>query len=243
MEEILNQLIDTSTIPMLTALLLGLLTSVSPCTFTTNVMVLAFIGKDVEDGKRSFINGLVYTLGRIVTYTLLGVFCIFIIREGASTFNIQTFVSEYGGYVLGPTLVLFGLFLLFGDKLPLKKFGFHATEHSKQLTGTFGAFVLGLLFALAFCPISGVFYFGMLLPMSAIETGGYLFPTVFAIGSSIIVVLVAWIVSFSISRLGKLYNRVTVIQKRANIVVGIAFVLAGLYYFCVYYLHILTTLE
>ena len=124
MEEILNQLIDTSTIPLFTALLLGLLTSVSPCTFTTNVMVLAFIGKDVEDGKRSFINGLVYIIGRIVTYTLLGVFCIFIIREGASTFNVQTFVSENGGYVLGPTFVLFGLFLLFGEKIPLKKFGF-----------------------------------------------------------------------------------------------------------------------
>lgn len=79
--------------------------------------------------------------------------------------------------------------------------------------------------------------------MSAVETGGYLFPVVFAIGSSIIVVLIAWIVSFSISRLGKLYNWVTIIQKRANIVVGIAFVIAGLYYFCVYYLHIFTTLE
>ena len=243
MEELINQLIEANTIPLFTALLLGVLTSVSPCTFTTNVMVLAFIGRDVEGGKNSFVNGLVYTLGRIVTYSLLGAACIFVIRAGASTFRIQAFVSEYGGYVLGPTLVLFGLFLLFGDRLPLKKFGFHATERSKRLTGTLGAFVLGLLFALAFCPISGVFYFAMLLPMSAVETGGYLFPMVFAVGSSVIVVLIAWVVSFSMSRLGKLYNRVTVFQKRANWVVGIAFVVAGLYYFCVYYLHILTTLE
>lgn len=243
MEEILNQWIDASTIPMLTALLLGMLTSVSPCTFTTNVMVLAFIGKDVDGGRRSFINGLVYTLGRIITYSVLGIVCIFILRAGASTFNIQVFVSENGGYVLAPTLVLFGLFLLFGDKLPLKKFGFHATDKSKQLTGTLGALALGLLFALAFCPISGVFYFGMLLPMSAVETGGYLFPVVFAIGSSIIVILIAWIVSFSMSRLGKFYNRVTILQKKANLVVGVAFILGGLYYFCVYYLGILTTLE
>lgn len=243
MEEFINQLIDTSTIPLLTALLLGILTSVSPCTFTTNVMVLAFIGKDVEGGQRSFLNGLVYTLGRIVTYTVLGVACIFILRKGASTFNIQQFVSEYGGYVLAPTLIFFGLFLLFGHRLPLKKFGFHATERSKRFTGTLGAFVLGLLFALAFCPISGVFYFGMLLPMSAVETGGYIFPTAFAIGSSAIVVLTAWVVSFSMSRLSRLYNRVTLIQKRANTVVGAAFIVAGLYYFCVYYLNILTTLE
>ncbi len=243
MEEFLNQLLDASTIPLFTALLLGLLTSVSPCTFTTNVMVLAFIGRDVEGGRRSFVNGLVYTLGRIVTYTLLGIVCIFILRQGASTFNIQAFVSEHGGYVLAPTLVLYGLFLLFGHRLPLKKFGFHATERSKRLTGTLGAFVLGLLFALAFCPISGVFYFGMLLPLSAVEIGGYIYPVLFAIGSSIIVVLTAWVVSFSMSRLGKLCNKVTIIQKKANLVVGVAFILAGIYYFCVYYLNILTTLE
>lgn len=243
MEELLNQLIETSTIPLFTALLLGLLTSVSPCTFTTNVMVLAFIGREVDGGRHSFVNGLVYTLGRIVTYSVLGIACIFILRQGASTFNIQSFVSQYGGYVLAPTLILYGLFLLFGDKLSLKKFGFRATDRSKQLTGTLGAFVLGLLFALAFCPISGVFYFGMLLPMSAVETDGYLFPTLFGIGSSIIVIIIAWIISFSMSRLGKFVGRVTVFQKRANLVVGIAFLLGGAYYFCVYYLGILTTLE
>lgn len=239
MEELVNQWLDASTVPLLTAFLLGLLTSVSPCTFTTNVMVLAFIGRDVDGGRRAFVNGLVYTLGRIVTYSVLGIACIFILRTGASTFNIQMFVSDYGGYVIAPTLILFGLFLLFGSRLPLGKFGFHATERSKRLTGTLGALALGLLFALAFCPISGVFYFGMLLPMSAVETGGYLFPLVFAVGSSVIVVIVAWLVSFSMSRLGRFYNRVTAIQKKANLVVGIAFILAGLYYFCVYYLGVL----
>lgn len=242
MEELVNQWLDASTIPMLTALLLGLLTSVSPCTFTTNVMVLAFIGKDVDGGRRAFLNGLVYCLGRIITYSILGIACIFLLREGADTFGIQMFVSDYGGYVLAPTLILFGLFLLFGDRLPLRKFGFHATDRSKQLTGTLGALVLGLLFALAFCPISGVFYFGMLLPMSAVEPGGYFFPVIFAIGSSVIVVLIAWIVSFSMSRLSRFYNVVTVFQRRANVVVGIAFILAGLYYFCVYYLGILGSL-
>lgn len=90
MEELLNQWIDTSTIPLLTAFLLGMLTSVSPCTFTTNVMVLAFIGKDVDGGRHSFINGLVYTLGRIITYSVLGIVCIFILKQGANTFNIQS---------------------------------------------------------------------------------------------------------------------------------------------------------
>lgn len=242
MEQIVNQWLEESTIPILSALLLGLLTSVSPCTFTTNVMVLAFIGKDVAGGRRAFINGLVYCLGRIVTYSVLGFVCIFILRMGADTFGIQAFVSDYGGYVLAPTFLLFGVFLLFGDRLPLRKFGFKATERSKRLTGTLGALALGLLFALAFCPISGVFYFGMLIPMSAVEAGGYFFPVVFAIGSSVVVVAVAWIVSFCMSRLGGFYNRVAVFQKYANLVVGIAFVIAGIYYACVYYLGIFGSL-
>ncbi len=239
METFFSELIDASTLPVLTALLLGVLTSVSPCTFTTNVMVLAFIGKDVDGGRRAFLNGLVYMLGRVVTYTILGVACVFILRSGASTFGVQTFVSENGGYVLAPTLVLFGLFLIWGDKLKLGKFGFKSSERTKQLTGTWGAFLLGLLFALAFCPISGIFYFGMLLPMAAVEAGGYLFPTVFGLGSSIIVMLVAWIVSFSMSRLGKFYNRVGAFQRWLNIVVGVLFILAGIYYFLVYYLRVL----
>lgn len=239
MEQFVNQLLDASTVPILTALLLGVLTSVSPCTFTTNVMVLAFIGKNVEGGgRRAFVNGLVYCLGRIITYYVLGLLCVFLLRKGADTFGVQTVVSDYGGFILAPTLIIFGLFMLFGDRLHLGKFGFKATERSKRLTGTIGALVLGLLFALAFCPISGMFYFAMLIPMSAVEPDGYLFPLVFAIGSSVIVVLIAWIVSFCMSRLSRFYNRVTVFQKWANIVVGIAFIIVGLYYFCVYYLGI-----
>lgn len=239
MEQIVSQWLDASTLPLLTALLLGLLTSVSPCTFATNVMVLGFIGKNVDGGRRAFVNGLVYSLGRVVTYTVLGVSCIFIIRKGADTFGIQSLVSEYGGYALAPTLVVFGLFMLFGDRLRLGKFGFRATERSKRLTGTVGALVLGLLFALAFCPVSGMLYFAMLIPMSAVEPGGYFLPVAFGVGSSVVVVLVAWIVSFCMSRLGRFYKSVTAFQKWANRVVGAGFIVMGAYYFCVYYLGVL----
>ncbi|WP_297904768.1 aromatic aminobenezylarsenical efflux permease ArsG family transporter [uncultured Parabacteroides sp.] len=238
MEQFLSSLIESSNLPILTAFLLGILTSVSPCTFTTNVMVLGYIGKDMNGGHRIFANGLFYTLGRIVSYTTLGLLCIPILKKGASTFFIQSVISEYGGYILAPTLVAYGLFLLFGNKLPIGKFGFKATERSKRLHGGLGAFVLGLLFALAFCPVSGVFYFGMLLPMAALEPGGYLFPAIFAVASGILVVLIAWIVAFGMSSLGRFYNRVNLFQKWLNLIVGIAFISAGIYYFCIYHIQI-----
>lgn len=236
MEQFVQSLIDSSQVPIYTALLLGILTSVSPCTFSTNIMVLAYVGKEVQSANRTFVNGLLYTLGRIVSYTVLGLICIPLLREGAKIFFVQKFISNYGGYIIAPILVLYGLFLLFGQKLPLKKFGYHASERTKRLEGAAGAFVLGLLFALAFCPISALFYFGTLLPMAAVEKSGYLFPTIFAIGSSILVILIAWIVAFGMNKIGTLYNRVNQIQKWLNIAVGIIFLLLGFYYIYLYYL-------
>lgn len=234
MEQFLNSLIENSSLPVVTAFLLGFLTSVSPCTFTTNVMVLGYIGKEVNNSKHVFFNGLYYTLGRIVSYTLLGLLCIPILRKGASTYFIQNIVSLYGEIILAFTLVFFGLFLLFGDKLHLRKFGFKATETSKKFKGGIGSFILGLLFALAFCPISGVFYFGMLLPMASLEPIGYLFPVLFAIASGILVVLIAWVIAFGISNLGKFYNGVNKFQKWLNLIVAVIFIVLGIYYFIIY---------
>lgn len=235
MMEFFHSLVENNHFPLLSAFVLGILTSVSPCTFTTNVMVLGFIGKDISHKKRVFLNGILYTAGRIVSYTALGMICLPILKEGASTYFVQKFVSQYGGYILAPTLILFGLFLLFGDKIPIRKFGFRATDKNKRFQGGLGAFMLGLLFALAFCPVSGVFYFGMLLPMAAFEPAGYLFPAVFAVASGILVVIIAWIVAYGISGLSKFYNRINVFQKWLNIFVAVAFILTGVYYFFVYY--------
>lgn len=237
MEQFINSLVESSQLPFVTAFLLGLLISVNPCTFTTNVMVLGFMAKDVEGGgKRMFLKGIAYTVGRIVSYTVLGLVCIPILRKGASTFHIQSWMAEFGGYILSPTLIIFGLFLLFGDKLPFK-FGFRATEKDKERKGIVGAFVLGLLFALAFCPVSGIIYFGMILPMAVSSTAmGIMYLILFSVASGILVLLLAGVIAYGISSLGKFYNRVQIFQKWLNRIVAIAFLLAGVYYFYLYYL-------
>ena len=76
----------------------------------------------------------------------------------------------------------------------------------------------------------------MLLPMAALEPGGYLYPVVFAVASGILVVLIAWIVAFGMSSLGRFYNRVNQFQKWLNLIVAVAFILAGIYYFVIYYM-------
>ena len=144
--EWLQTLLDNSTAPALTAFLLGLLTAVSPCPLATNIAAIGFIGKDIENRRRIFLNGLLYTLGRVIAYTLLGIVLILILKEGSSLFGIQKFIGKYGELVLGPALLLIGLFILFGGKLKLPSFGFKGNGEGLARKGGCGAFLLGMLF-------------------------------------------------------------------------------------------------
>ena len=222
-------MLDNSTTPLVTALLLGLLTALSPCPLATNIAAIGYIGKDIEDRHSVFRKGLLYTLGRVIAYTLLGVVLIVIIRSGASMFGVQKFIGTWGELLLGPLLIVIGLLMLFGHKLNLPQFGFNGKGEGLAKKGGWGAFLLGVLFAMAFCPSSGMFYFGMLIPMSATATMGYLLPVVFAVATALPVLIVAWILAFSTGEIGRFYGRARSIQKWLNIIVGVVFIIVGLY--------------
>lgn len=226
----LQNLLDNSSTPVLTAFLLGLLTAISPCPLATNIAAVGFIGRNIENRKRVFINGMLYTLGRVLSYTLLGVVLIMILREGSSMFGIQKVIGTWGELLIGPMLLIIGLFMLWGDRLNLPKFGFNGNAEGLARKGGAGALLIGVLFALAFCPTSGVFYFGMLIPMSATATAGYLFPAVFAIATAIPVLIVAWILAFSVQQMSSFYGRIKTVQKWLNLIVGILFIVIGIYY-------------
>lgn len=226
----LQTLLDNSSTPVLTAFLLGLLTALSPCPLATNIAAIGFIGKEMEDRKRVFRNGLLYTLGRILAYTLLGFVLILILKEGSSMFGIQKTIGTWGERVLGPALLVIGLFMLFGDRLNLPQFGFKGNAEGLARKGGWGALLIGILFALAFCPTSGVLYFGMLIPLSATTTAGYLLPAVFAIATALPVLVVAWILAFSVQQVGRLYGRMRTVQRWMNLFVGVLFIGIGIYY-------------
>ena len=234
--EWLQALTENSGMPVLVAFALGLLTALSPCPLATNIAAIGFISRDIEDRRRIFRNGLLYTLGRIAAYTVLGVVLISILKGGSSLFGVQKFIGTYGEMVIGPALLIIGLFMLFGHRLPLPSFGFKGNGEGVAKRGGWGALLLGVLFALAFCPTSGVFYFGMLIPMSATATAGWLLPIIFAVATSLPVLIIAWILAFSAQRLGIVYGRMQTVQKWLNIVVGILFVVIGIYYCITMYL-------
>lgn len=228
--DVLQTLLDNSTTPVLTAFLLGLLTALSPCPLATNIAAIGYIGKDVGNRRLIFRNGLLYTLGRLMGYTLLGVVLIAIVREGSSLFGIQQAIATAGEVLLGPALTVIGLYMLFGSRLSLPQLRVGGNAENLAGKGGRGALLIGVLFALAFCPTSGVLYFGMLIPMSAAATAGYLLPAVYAVATALPVIAVAWILAFSVQRIGSFYGRMKTVQKWMNRVAGAVFTAVGIYY-------------
>lgn len=234
--DILQTWLEGSEVPVLTAFLLGLLTAVSPCPLATNITAIGFISKDIESKDRTFLLGILYTIGRMVAYSLLGALLIWMLRRGFDTFDLQSEVSQWGEMLLSPVLIVMGLVMLFGDRLPLSGFGLNASEKSGRLRGAWGSLLLGILFAMAFCPTSGMFYFGMLIPMSASATGGYALPAVYALATGLPVVIVAWIIAYSIGNIAGFYKKMQVFQKWLNRMVAVLFIIVGIYYAYTFYL-------
>ena len=234
--DFLQNILDNSNVPILTAFVLGLLTAISPCPLATNITAIGYIGRDIESRKRIFWNGILYTAGRVIAYSVLGAILIYLLRRGEDLFYIQKGVSKWGEMLIAPALILIGLFMLFGDRLHLPKFGFSGNMESDKLKGSLGSLLLGMLFAMAFCPTSGVLYFGMLIPMSAQATGGYFLPLVFAFATGLPVIFVAWFLAYSVAGVGKFYNRMRVFQRWFNMIVAILFIIVGLYYAYIFYL-------
>lgn len=229
--DILQTWLESSDVPVLTAFIWGLLTAVSPCPLATNITAIGFISKDINSTNRTFLYGLLYTFGRIVAYSLLGALLIFMLRRGIDTFDLQSEVSHWGEVLLSPVLIVVGVLMLVGDRLPLSRFGLNASERSERLRGAWGSVMLGILFAMAFCPTSGLFYFGMLIPMSASASGGYALPAVYALATGLPVVTVAWTIAYSMSNIAGFYQKMQVFQKWLNRIVAVLFIVVGIYYF------------
>jgi len=231
--EVLQNFLETSQFPILTAFLLGLMTAISPCPLATNITAIGFIGKDIDSQRKVFVNGLIYTLGRAISYTGIGLLFFF----GASQFEFAGFFQEWGEKILGPLLIIIGFFMLGILKIKIPGMG-SITEkmENKTKSGFWGVLLLGVVFALAFCPYSGVLYFGMLMPMTISSVRGLYLPIFFAIATGIPVIIFAWLIAFSVGSIGNVYNNIKVFELWFRRIVAVVFIVVGLYYiFTIYF--------
>ncbi len=231
--EYLSTLLENTQAPFLAALILGLMTAISPCPLATNITAVAYISKDISNRKIVFVKGLIYTLGRAITYTGIGLIFFF----GANQFKIEGFVSEWGEKILGPILIVIGLLMLDIIKIKLPHF-FRLSEkmEAKSNKGFWNVLLIGIVFALAFCPYSGVLYFGMLIPITISSTSGLYLPIIFAIATALPVIILAWFIAFTVGGVGKVYNKIKVFEIWFRRIVAVIFILAGIYYSVIYYI-------
>ncbi len=225
--EALQSLLENSQFPALTAFILGLMTAISPCPLATNITAIGFISKDIANQRKVFFNGLIYTLGRAISYTAIGLIFFF----GASQFEFSRFFQQWGEKILGPLLIIIGLFMLGVINLKIPGLG-SLTEKmgKKSKSGFWGVLLLGIVFALAFCPYSGVLYFGMLIPITISSASGLHLPIIFAIATGIPVIIFAWIIAFSIGSISRVYNKIKNFELWFRRIVAVLFIGAGIYY-------------
>ncbi|MBP6064693.1 aromatic aminobenezylarsenical efflux permease ArsG family transporter [Bacteroides sp.] len=232
--EWLQQMVDTykSDLPLWTAFVLGLMTAISPCPLATNITATAYLSKDINEKSRVLFNGVFYTLGRMFSYTTLGLIFYF----GASQFKVAKLLQEVGGMWLGVALVLVGVLMLdlITLNIPLFDKLNPQVNEKRQTGGYWNAFIMGVAFALAFCPFSGVLYFGVLIPMTMAAPSGLLLPPVFALATGLPVIAIAYLLAYSMASLGKFYNGMKSFEKWFKRVIAAIFILVGVYYIAMY---------
>lgn len=212
----------------LSALWLGILTAISPCPLATNIAAISFIGRKTGQKKHVIASGLLYSTGRTAAYVILGV----IITAGMlSSAEISRFLQKYMNEALGPILIILGLVLLgwLGSGASLQ-IGTEKLQEKAKTGGILWALPIGFLFALTFCPVSAGLFFGGLLPLALKHESPILLPAIYGIGTSLPVVVFAFLMAFGSAHVGKVYNKLSQIEIWVRRLAGTAFILAGIYY-------------
>jgi cytochrome c-type biogenesis protein len=231
--EILQSILDNSQYAFVTAFVLGLMTAISPCPLATNISAIGFVSRDIENRKRVFLNGLVYTLGRAISYTALAIVLFF----GASKMHVSMLFQGWGEKLLGPVLILIGLLMLDVIKIKFPGLSGLTDKIGENSKGSYwSTLLLGMVFALAFCPYSGVLYFVMLIPMTISSASGLYLPGIFAIATGLPVIFFAWLLAYAVGNVGKLYSQIKTFELWFRRVVSIIFIVVGIYYVIIFFL-------
>jgi cytochrome c biogenesis protein CcdA len=221
-------------IAIFTALWLGILTAISPCPLTTNIAAISFISKNIECPYKTILAGLLYVVGRIITYAVLG----FIVVSGLLAVpSIANFLQHSINKFMGPILIIVGLILLNIIKLNFSLRVNHDRFKKFAETSNFlGAFLLGIIFALSFCPVSAALFFGSLTSLAIEFNSRLMLPAFYGIGTGLPVVIFAVVIAFSVHKLGEIYHNVVKFETWFRKITGVIFIIAGIYFIVIHYI-------
>lgn len=229
----LQNLLDNTQTPLLYALILGLLTAISPCQLATNIAAIAYISRDINHKNRIFANGLFYALGNAVGYLSIGLILFF----GASKFHVSKILVSNGKIILSFFLIIAGLLML--DIIKPRFPAFNRLVEKMQKRQNKGSLInaafLGFFFAITFCPYNAVLFFGMLIPLTITSVWGLYLPVIYSLSSGFPVIVIAFILAYSIAGIGNFYSKIKLFQIWLNRIVAVIFIAVGVYFIYFYF--------
>ena len=212
----------------LSALWLGILTSISPCPLATNIAAISFISRRISRTRVVFLMGILYTLGRMLTYVILA---ILLVTSILSIPQVSHILQKYMNKLLGPILIFVGMILLELIHINISSSGLTEKMQKRvEAGGIWGAGLLGVLFALSFCPISAALFFGSLIPLSVKCSSSLMLPALYGIGTGLPVFLFALLIAFGAQSVGKTFSKLTQLEWWTRRITGIIFILIGIYF-------------
>lgn len=206
---------------------LGVLTSISPCPLATNVAAISFVARNVGSSQRVLWSGILYSVGRMLVYIVIAVLAV---ASLLSLPEVSFFLETNMHKIIGPLLIVVGIILL--DVLPISfstSFLSSSVQDRAGRWGIWGSGLLGVVFALSFCPLSAALFFGSLIPLAIDGKSAVLMPSVFGIGTALPVVGFALVMAFGVKSLGKFFDRLTQLEKWVRKATAFIFIAAGLY--------------
>lgn len=211
------------------ALWLGILTSISPCPLATNIAAVSFVGKRLSNPRQVFLAGLLYTLGRALTYLVLGMI---LVSSLLSIPYVSHTLQNYMNKLLGPILIVAGMVLLELIHLNLSgsKISERMSKRVESMGGIWGASLMGVVFALSFCPLSAALFFGSLIPLALKYESGVIIPAIYGVGTGLPVLVFAALIALGARSVGQAYNRLVPFELWARRITGGIFIGVGIYY-------------
>ncbi len=215
-------------LPVITSLWLGILTSISPCPLATNIAAISFLSKKTNSTAKTVISGLLYALGRIAIYTAI---VYFIATSIISSSVISNFLQKYMNLFLGPVLIITGVFI--AGLIEINFQNINTSEKLKEHASKFGligSFLVGVLFALSFCPASAVIFFGSLIPVALKSDVPVFSSAIYGLGTGLPVILFALIIALGATKLSDAYQKTAIFESISRLITGILFIIVGFYY-------------
>ncbi len=226
------EFIQSISSPYVATLLLGLVFVLDPCTLLSNIAAIGYLSKDYTDKRQMMKNYLLFVLGRVLTLSVLAIVLVLLFKESILLLDLQNFFSKYSEIIIATFFTIIGLLLIFADKMPFLRISFSTEKIEKgNMNSALQAFMLGALISLVFCPTNIVLFFAMFIPLAVSYSVGIFLPFVFAISSTVPIIIIMLIMVFSINSIDKFFRITDRSGKYIVKISGVIFLLVGLYMF------------